>query len=394
MIKKSVALALSMVFVQSVNAVEITGSAGIDLRYYLQDALYPEQERTYSSFFISPELYSEFNDGQDTLTFKPFYRVDEHDSERTHGDIRELQWSHYQDNWEAKVGVGKVFWGQTESLHLVDVINQTDAVESVDGEAKLGQPMVNLSYFSEYGNFSVYILPYFRERTFQSSEGRLRPPLAISDAVYESSDEQSNIDYALRWQSSIEDWEVGVSYFSGTTREPELVTTVTAAGELTIIPFYAQIDQFGVDLLKVSGAWLLKLESVYRQGQSEDFAALVTGFEYTQEGVLGSRYGLGYLAEYQYDERDDNFFAIGQNDLMLGLRVIANDIAGTEILFGYVQDLEETATYSAFIEASSRLSAHWRWKLDGYFFSSDDEEDPFFFLRRDDHLQFSLEYYF
>jgi hypothetical protein len=394
MIKKSVALALSMVFAQSASAVEITGSTGIDLRYYLQDALYPEQERTYSSFFVSPELYSEFNDGQDTLTFKPFYRVDEHDSERTHGDIRELQWSHYQDNWEAKIGVGKVFWGQTESLHLVDVINQTDAVESVDGEAKLGQPMVNLSYFSEYGNFSVYVLPYFRERTFQSTEGRLRPPLAISDAIYESSDEQSNIDYALRWQSSIEDWEVGVSYFSGTTREPELVTTVTADGEVTINPFYAQIDQFGVDLLKVSGAWLLKLESIYRQGQSEDFAALVTGFEYTQEGVLGSRYGLGYLAEYQYDERDDNFFAIGQNDLMLGLRVITNDIAGTEILFGYVQDLEETATYSAFIEASSRLSANWRWKLDGYFFSSDDEEDPFFFLRRDDHLQFSLEYYF
>ena len=374
--------------------VEITGSSGVEMRYYLQDALYQEQERTYGSFFVSPEVYTEFNDGNDSLLFKPFYRVDEHDDERTHGDIRELQWAHYADSWETKVGIGKVFWGQTESIHLVDIINQTDAVESVDGEAKLGQPMVNASYYSDMGTFSVFVLPYFRERTFQSSEGRLRPPIAIGDAIYESSNEQRNIDLAVRWQSSIDDWEVGLSYFTGTTREPELVAGIDENGNVAINPFYAQVNQAGVDLLKVSGAWLLKLESIYRTGQSEDFAALVTGFEYTQQGVFDSQYGLGYLLEYQYDERDDNFFAVGQNDLMMGLRVIVNDIAGTEMLFGYVQDLDESATYSAFIEASSRLSSNWRWKLDGYFFSSDDVEDTFFFLRRDDHIQLSLEYFF
>lgn len=392
--KKVATFTLSLGLLHSVSAIEVTGSAGIDLRYYLQDALYLQQERTYGSLFISPEIYGEFNDGQDALLFKPFYRVDEHDDERSHGDIRELQWAHYQENWETKVGIGKVFWGQTESLHLVDIINQTDWVESVDGEAKLGQPMANFSYFSGYGNFSVFVMPYFRERTFQSSEGRLRPPVAITDAIYESANEQNNVDYALRWQSSIGDWEVGLSYFSGTTREPELVTNLSDNGDLSINPFYAQIDQVGLDLLKVSGAWLLKLESIYRKGQSEDFAAVVAGFEYNQERVFGSRYGLGYLAEYQYDEREDNFFATGQNDIMLGLRVIANDIAGTEVLMGFVQDLDDTSTYSAYLEASSRLSANWRWKLDGYFFSSNNQDDPFFFLRRDDHIEFSLEYYF
>ncbi|CAA0363366.1 conserved exported hypothetical protein [Alteromonas infernus] len=392
--KKVATFTLSLGLLHSVSAIEVTGSAGIDLRYYLQDALYVQQERTYGSLFISPEIYGEFNDGQDALLFKPFYRVDEHDDERSHGDIRELQWAHYQENWETKVGIGKVFWGQTESLHLVDIINQTDWVESVDGEAKLGQPMANFSYFSGYGNFSVFVMPYFRERTFQSSEGRLRPPVAITDANYESANEQNNVDYALRWQSSIGDWEVGLSYFSGTTREPELVTNFSDKGDLSINPFYAQIDQVGLDLLKVSGAWLLKLESIYRKGQSEDFAAVVAGFEYNQERVFGSRYGLGYLAEYQYDEREDNFFATGQNDIMLGLRVTANDIAGTEILMGFVQDLDDTSTYSAYLEASSRLSANWRWKLDGYFFSSNNQDDPFFFLRRDDHIEFSLEYYF
>lgn len=374
--------------------IEISGVAGLEQRYFLQDALYENQERSYSSAFLMPELYSEWNGGTDTLVVKPFYRIDQHDNERTHGDIREFQWAHYADSWETRVGIGKVFWGQTESLHLVDIINQTDTVEQVDGEAKLGQPMVNFNYFSDFGMFSIYAMPYFRERTFQGENGRLRPPIAIGEALYESDDEERNMDVAIRWQSSIDDWEVGVSVFSGTTREPELVTVLSADGEPEILPFYAQIDQVGVDLLKVSGAWLFKLESIYRSGQTENFAALVTGFEYTMQGVFGSRYGLGFLAEYQFDEREDNFFAVGQNDLMAGLRVMVNDIAETEMLFGFVQDLEEKGTYSAFVEASSRLTSNWSWKLNGYFFSSDDIEDPYYFLRRDDHVQFSLEYYF
>ena len=32
------------------------------------------------------------------------------------------------------------FWPQTESAHLVDVINQTDFLEGLDREKKLGQP--------------------------------------------------------------------------------------------------------------------------------------------------------------------------------------------------------------------------------------------------------------
>ena len=49
----------------------------------------------------------------------------------------------------------------------------------------------------------------------------------------------------------------------------------------------------------------------------------------------------GILMEYQYDEREDNFFAPAQNDLMVGLRWVLNDQDSTEVLFGVVQDLEE-----------------------------------------------------
>lgn len=380
----------------SLAEIETSGRAGGDFRYFLQDPAYMMQPRTQLSLFAEPEFYTQWSEGSDSLTFRPFARLDEVDDERTHWDIRELQWLHVGESWETRVGIGRVFWGQTESLHLVDIINQTDTVESVDNEVKLGQPMVNVRYFSEWGTWSAYVLPYFRERTFNGADGRLRPPFPIdgSAAVYESEDEQNHVDFALRWQKSIGAWETGLSYFKGTTREPELLEPDLTSPNPVIRPYYAQIEQVGLDMLTVNGAWLWKLEAIYRQGQSQDFAAVVGGFEYTKVGVFGTRYDIGILMEYQYDERENNFFAIGQNDLMVGLRWQLNDVDGTSVLAGFVQDFDNTDTYNAFIEASSRMTDNWRWSVDAYFFSSDTPNDTFFFLRRDDHIQLTLEYFF
>ena len=85
--------------------------------------------------------------------------------------LREAYWA-YED-WSYKgteiellVGINKVFWGVTESVHLVDIVNQTDLVEDLDQEDKLGQPMVNLALQHDWGLLNIYLLPYFRERTF------------------------------------------------------------------------------------------------------------------------------------------------------------------------------------------------------------------------------------
>ncbi|MBL4630053.1 MAG: hypothetical protein JKY14_02475, partial [Paraglaciecola sp.] len=228
--------------------IEYTGSAAVEQRYFLQDALYPVQERANLSVYFAPELYTSFNDGYDSLLFKGFYRLDQQDKQRTHGDIRELVWTHSGEEWEVQTGISKVFWGQTESLHLVDIINQTDAVEAIDGEDKLGQPMVAFSLFKEWGNTTVFVLPYFRERTFSGSEGRFRAQLPVDtdNAIFESQDEEKNLDWAIRWQHSLGDWEVGLSYFDGTSREPDFVLTSNELLEPSLRPFYPQIQQAGI----------------------------------------------------------------------------------------------------------------------------------------------------
>ena len=94
-----------------------------------------------------PELYLEDAAGR-SLTFAPFFRYDNTDSRRTHADLREAYLLLFgeigEGEWELRVGVDQVFWGVTESQHLVDIVNQVDFVEHPAGEAKLGQPMVQL----------------------------------------------------------------------------------------------------------------------------------------------------------------------------------------------------------------------------------------------------------
>ncbi len=307
------AAALATTALSAQAEIEIGGSASVEGRYFLQDALYPGQPRSQVSLALEPEFYTQWNSGDDSLLVKPYARLDQRDSNRTHVDMREFQWLHVADEWESRVGVGKVFWGQTESLHLVDIINQTDTVDQFDGEEKLGQPMVNFTTYGDWGTVSAFVLPYFRERTFSGQDGRLRPGLPIENdrAVYESDSEQRHIDYALRYQNSMGQWELGLSYFNGTTREPELQVNFEDNLNAHIFPYYAQIEQVGLDVLKVQGAWLLKFEGIYRSGQSEDFGAAVLGFERTTVGIFDTNYDLGLLMEYQYDERENNFFAIG-----------------------------------------------------------------------------------
>ena len=54
-----------------------------------------------------------------------------------------------------------MFWGVTESVHLVDIINQTDFAGDIDGEDKLGQTMLSLMLQRDWGEITAFVLPAF-----------------------------------------------------------------------------------------------------------------------------------------------------------------------------------------------------------------------------------------
>ena len=374
-----------------------------------------EQVRHQFSISAEPELGWQSEDGLHTVVLKAFGRWDSEDSERSHVDIREASWLTYGDSWEVKAGISKVFWGVTESQHLVDIVNQSDFVEAPDGEDKLGQPMVKLSLIRDWGLMDVFVLPGFRERTFAGEDGRFRLPLDVDrdNALYQSDDEDKHIDLALRWTQTFDVYDVGVSYFKGTSRDPlfvpmfgnDLQPSVQAPAPTALAPLYVLIDQVGFDLQATLDAWLWKLETIYRTFDDDvesqfsaievdDYSAATGGFEYTFYGVADTDWDLGALAEYQYDSRSDASLALGQNDLFVGGRLALNDAESTEVLFGMSQDLDHMATRSILLEAETRLGDSIKLNVEGLLFNSADDDNLSYQFRQDDYIQLSLMYYY
>ena len=420
-------------------------------REYPQESMAPGREDRSSSAAATVEWFTEWNRGDQLLSGKIFGRVDSVDDERTHADIRELSFLHAARSWEARLGIRKVFWGVAESRHLVDIINQTDFVEDIDGEDKLGQPMVNLAWITRgWGSFDAFWLPYFRERTYPGEEGRPGFPLPIEEdeARYQSDDEQQHQDFAASWRHTVGPADFRFGWFDGTARAPRLLPCVrqgsgfpgtanqancniaSAAPEspsltdvealdalitaiaqqaglaptdaqvrqqiisnLVLVPFYDQIRQASLDAQVILGGWALKFEGTRREQLGNYTNAMVAGFEYTLYGVFNGATDVGLLSEYLYDERDDPLVALFDRDLFAGTRIALNDVAGTTFLGGTIYDLDDES-FAITVEAERRLNESFKAQIEARLFTNVPEGAPTQVFANEDFVSLILQYYF
>ncbi|MDO8844074.1 AMIN domain-containing protein [Methylicorpusculum sp.] len=381
---------------------EISGYVGAENLGFFNDGTDSRQHNNYVSGVIQPEIYRRWDNDKQSFTFVPFYRYSQHDNRRTHFDIRELTWEKATDRWELRVGFHKVFWGVTEGIHLVDIINQTDFVENTDGEDKLGQPMINFAWVNDLGTLDLFFLTGFRERTFPGIEGRLRtdPMIDMGEAQFERHGAEKHLAYAARWSQSFGDWDIGLAHFHGTARQPTIVPTFDTQGELTqLIPYYDYIDQTSLDVQVTQGSWLWKLESLVRLGQGSAIFAATGGVEYTFFDLFESGLDLGVVVEYMYDSRGYNNMTaltqqtIFQDDILTALRFGFNDVQDSQILAGVIFDrTHNTKLFS--VEASRRIGDNWKAELELRLFNGIPASDPVFMFKDDDHIRAQLSYYF
>lgn len=370
-------------------AIDVSGNVAAELQFFPDTAQFAEQMDENLTLSFQPKFRHSWNKGDDELTVELFLRADSRDDNRQHADIREFKWLHVSGSDEWRVGINTVFWGVTESQHLVDVINQIDRLEGIDAEDKLGQPMVQYTTLQDWGNLHIFVMPGFREARFRSETGRLRFPFVVdsSQALYQSSDEERHIDYALRYDHYIGDTEFGLSIFDGTNREAEfrLLNNV-------LVPFYSQMTQFGLDLQSIIGDWTWKVEAIHRSLDSGSFNAATAGFEYTFYGVLDSSVDMGTLLEYSWDSRDVNA-PIFDSDIFGGFRFAFNDVQSSEVLAGLVVDTDK-GSQSFRVEASKRIGESWKLIGELQVFSHVDVSDPLKAFEQDDYILLELAKYF
>lgn len=389
-------LCICLSFTAQVSAGEwdFGGYVGVQSRYFWQTPAFPGQLDGFQSLItVQPELRWSSEDRQQRLSLILNARRDSADSNRDEFDISEAYWALERDTWDLTIGYNKVFWGVTESRHLVDIINQTDLVADLDQESKFGQQMLILNLQRLWGRLGLFILPGFQERSFAGVRGRLRPPLPINGgkAEFESANGNSHVDFALRYSHYFGDLDVGASLFTGTSREPRILPSPRAD---FLTPYYDQITQFGVDIQYTKDAWLWKLEAIARQTQNDRFAAFVAGFEYTFYGIGQSASDIGLLLEFIYDGRAESEPPVLlDKEIFLGSRLALNDASDTSLLAGLAVDLRSQAMFFS-IEAERRLTDSLSTELKLRVFANASSGELADAIEKDDHLQLQLNWHF
>ncbi|MGV8997189.1 MAG: hypothetical protein ACOH12_09615 [Parvibaculaceae bacterium] len=375
----------------------LRGSITPEIRYFPQSPSNTRQDSTDLS--IAGEATGKYffgdNDSQ-SIVVTPFARWDQRDHRRTHFDLREARYGIVMGSWELRAGFDKVFWGVTEAVHLVDIINQVDVIEDpVKQEVRLGQPMVRLRTTQDFGTFDVFVLPYFRERTYPSADGRPATDIPVDTHLtrYESSRKERHVDGAARYSNSLGDVDFGLSYFQGTGRDPVLQPAISSSGDLVLSPLYPQIKQASFDAQATKGAWLYKAEGYWRDELNAQYEAITGGIEYTFYGAIGSGGDLGLVAEYALDSRGLVARAPYEDDGFVALRWTANDEASTTLLGGAVIDAK-TGALGFRLKGERRMSDDYLVSVEAYGFADVPQRDPVYNIADDGYVQFRIARFF
>lgn len=446
---RSAIVAAGLLLAPAVFAAELEGRVELEGRSFPQAR---EGETFVPSAALDAEFFHEWEERRARVVGQFFARKDGEDTSRTHGDVRELYYQEVGADFEFRFGLRHVFWGVTEARHLVDIVNQSDLVEDLDGESKLGQPMFNLALIPDWGTVELFLMPYQRARTFPGVDGRPRLPLRVdvSDAQYESLRGQAHLDAALRYRGSFGPLDIGLAWFDGTARDPRILPCIRrgADGEfvkgspdgpscdilstivtpddplppltdvlqalgivtsdeegraqaerevrdnLVLVPHYDRLRQISVDAQYVYESLALKLEALMREREDGRSSAAVAGFEYTIGDFRGTGADLGLLAEYLWDERTDFFTARYDDDLFVGSRLGLNDEAGTQVLGGVIVERRGLGNRTYAVEASRRLGDSWRASLEARVFSDVPKDSIESFIADQDSYVLTLERFF
>ncbi|MFT5674349.1 MAG: hypothetical protein ACI808_000265 [Paraglaciecola sp.] len=376
---------------------ELSGHAGLEARISNHHVPNKNHDNIGYSALVDTEFYHDWDEGRQRISINSFLRVDKENNERSHVDFREFYWSYGFDEkaFDLYVGLRIVFWGVTESLHLVDVINQIDLLEGIDTEDKLGQPMVQLSWEKEWGNLDLFYLPYFRERNFSGLNTPLTTTAVVDTykAKYQSGSENWHPDIAVRWSQTRANWDVGLVYFYGTNREPILWVDQTSA-QPVLLPHYNILRQISIDIQYTTDSWLWKLEALNRSSNGQQSSAFVGGFEYTFFDVYESGIDVGFISEFQYDDISGEIQHVGDNDIATGARLTFNDTSDTNLLALSTVDIDTGVQFYT-LELDRRIGYNWQIELQARFFVGGDNNTlPFNIFDKKDSFQLTMRYFF
>lgn len=330
------------------SSLDYRGKVAVEGRYYPLPPKYDgESSGSGVSMVAEPEAWLQSEDNKNVLTLRPFLRLDAAEPERDHWDLRRLDEVYSGEGWEFGAGVNVFDWRVLESHGLVDVLSAPDYAESLDGREKLGTPYLEVGWLPGDWALRAYVLPWFRPPTFPGERSRLRfaAPVDPEHAIYSTALGAFQPSFALRLSGAWGPLDLGVSLFSGVSREPRFIAQLT---DPKVVAAYDLVHQLSLDLRWTYGPISLKAEGFARLRSPElsFFWAAGGGLDYSFFDLFGSGADLSLAAEFIYDARPkDAALSFFQHDVFFGLRLALNDEGSAQLLGGVITDVVDLRTY-------------------------------------------------
>ncbi len=313
-------------------------------------------------------------------------RVDPLNRDRIRIDARDISWYGAAGDLDLAVGFRRVFWGVLESAHLVDVVNQRDPDMRWPGHQTLSQPMVGATWSSGRSALEIYLLPWTRPRPFAGRRGRLWSNHPVDGSIYRYSESSllRHLSWAARWSISAAAWDVGITYFGGTSRDPRFEPSGPAHAPHSLIPTYDRVHQFGGDVQYTGSSWLWKFEVITTDPASQRYLALGSGMEYAPVDYLS------LFLEVLWDSRGTLATTSLEHDAFAGVRLLFQDgsvVGGTSI------DLESGNVIGS-VQATRRFGGNLAAAIEIRWFAGRELREPRHALLEETSISLFLQRYF
>ena len=265
-------------------------------------------------------------------------------------------------------------WGSADSYRPTDVASTRDWGRDFLDPEKMGDWSLTTTYGAGRFGVELVYLPVLEGVDFPSARspwsiesaeerlGLIRLPLLDDPWIPAGVSEQS---LAARARMTLGQTDFYLVGYTGVDRQPLLALDQVCAepgclgGELVLRAAYPRLRLGGLEVQAAVGAVLVKAEATYRDQTSGDpefqdrttglrdhSVQVVTGIDWLWLEALGGGGDLDVVLEFLYDDaaRGDDLLTWRpfQKDLAAALTYFANDLSGTVVELGWIQDLERT----------------------------------------------------
>lgn len=180
---------------------------------------------------------------------------------------RELYVDIAADDWDARIGKQYVVWGVLEGVRVVDELNPQDFRELILPDLldyRIPLWTAKIDYYSEWGDVQLLWIPElkFHKPAPEGSEWELlqRVPGTRTPKSWKI----ENSELGIKWDLSLFDTEISLSYFYTWDDFPVIFRTVELGGrDPDFYPTYTRVSMYGLTWVRQAGVFILKGELAY-----------------------------------------------------------------------------------------------------------------------------------